>query len=144
MRRSILSNAARPLRSATSALAHQQPRRMFASPAAHPAGEQPEQVHPIGAFYESILNSQLYADKKPEVPPKSAAPSAQPDTPATPDAPKPAPAATPKPASNSRAATEEAAPAAQAAPTKPRRNGRKPKDADSKAKPEPASSSGPA
>ncbi|KAH8885429.1 hypothetical protein GQ53DRAFT_659851 [Thozetella sp. PMI_491] len=62
---------------------------MFATPAAKPAGSQ-EQAHPIGPFYESILNGSLSPKENPEAPPVTSAKAPEPAEPAAPAAPAPA------------------------------------------------------
>ncbi|KAK1754214.1 oxidoreductase-like protein [Echria macrotheca] len=74
MRRSIFG--AQPARSLARTFGSQQPRRCFATPPTKdtsppsPIERSQEQAHPLGPFYEAILNSaQPIPDKKPEVPP---------------------------------------------------------------------------
>ncbi|KAL2022469.1 hypothetical protein VTK56DRAFT_5298 [Thermocarpiscus australiensis] len=146
MRRNFLS--ARPARTLYQVFGSQQSRRAFAtlptkddSPPS-PIEPSKEQAHPIGPFYESILRTpQPIPKEKPEVPPVTSQQS---------------PAQTPKPAQeeqSSQPAAQDDKPAAKSTPTtrrtrKPRQTS--PKDetttgaTSSKAKPAPASSSGPA
>ena len=79
----------------------QQPRRMFATPSTKAPSQ--EQAHPIGAFYESIMNKpQPIPAVKPEEPPSSATKTPEPE----------APAASPTPAKRGRKPKAAAAPAA--------------------------------
>lgn len=134
MRRSILG--ARPARSLAQAFGRQNTRRAFATiptkDTSPPSPIEPsqEQAHPIGAFYQSILDSgKPLPAKKPEAPPVTAktSPPSPPIAPA-PEPASPAPGA-PAPAKRGRKAKES------------------PKDNDTKAKlsttprPVPASSS---
>ncbi|KAK3332285.1 oxidoreductase-like protein [Cercophora scortea] len=131
MRRSIFT--ARPLRSA--ALGQQQllqPRRTFATPTTiKPTAPSQEQVHPIGPFYEAILNTPPpLPKKKPEAPPTSSSIASEPMQPNPPAlAPKP----TPTPA----------APAASTPAPAPAKRGRKPKESKSVAPPQLSSSPSP-
>lgn len=110
MRRSILG--ARPVRSLAQAFGSQQPRRAFATPPTKdtsppsPIERSQTQAHPIGPFYEAILNSaQPIPDKKPEVPPVTSKTS--PPSPPIAPAPEAAPAA-PTPAKRGRPAKPKA------------------------------------
>ncbi|KAK3682312.1 oxidoreductase-like protein [Podospora appendiculata] len=102
MRRSIFT--ARPLRSAALGQQHLQPRRTFATPSIKPTTPSQEQAHPIGAFYEAILNTPPpFAGKKPEAPPTSSSIASEPMQPNPPAlAPTPAPASTPATAKRGR------------------------------------------
>jgi outer membrane biosynthesis protein TonB len=130
MRRSIFN--ARPARSLTQVLS-QQHRRAFSTPpikgTATPAPVElsKEQAHPIGAFYEAILNTPQIPEVKPEAPPATSAAPVEPVAPVAPAAPvapvKPA-AAAPEPKQKER---EPAAPQ-----QKRGRRPREPKDDKSK------------
>ncbi|KAK0644207.1 oxidoreductase-like protein [Cercophora newfieldiana] len=125
MRRSIFS--AQPARSLTRAFRSQQPRRTFASiptkDTSPPSPIEPsqEQAHPIGPFYQAILDSAKLPEKHAEVAPQSSTPS-----PPEPPAEKtPEPQSTPAPKADKADAVAAPTPGPKATPAK---RGRKPKD----------------
>ncbi|KAH6617737.1 oxidoreductase-like protein [Chaetomium sp. MPI-SDFR-AT-0129] len=123
MRRTILS--ARPSRAVYHALGNQQPRRTFAAPPIKdntpptPIEPSQEQAHPVGPFYEAILQTpNPLAKEKPEEPPVTSQRSSKPaPKSAAPEPEKPQSKAEPaKPAVSEEkkaAATAKAAPQAQ-------------------------------
>ncbi|KAK1836773.1 oxidoreductase-like protein [Podospora conica] len=113
MRRNILT--AQPARSLAQALRAPHPaRRAYASIATKTTSSQ-EQAHPVGPFYEAILNSaKPIPAQKPEKPPVTAKTS--PPSPPIAPAPEPTPASAKEPASSkAEKATKPAGQAAQPA-----------------------------
>lgn len=107
MRRSVIAarSSAGSLARAAVYQQHLQPRRMFASGTPPPSKSEPpttpvdrsqDQAHPIGAYYEGVLNgSKNYPDTKPELPPVTSQKYPTKLAPAEPEA-KPEPEPKPK------------------------------------------------
>ncbi|KAK4449647.1 oxidoreductase-like domain-containing protein 1 [Podospora aff. communis PSN243] len=125
MRRSIFG--AQPARSLARAFRSQQPRRTFATlptkDTSPPSPIEPsqEQAHPIGPFYQAILDSAKLPERKVEVAPQSSTPS--PPEPPAEKTPKGEPTPAPE---TEKAADPVAAPTPGPSPT-PAKRGRKPK-----------------
>ncbi|KAK0707655.1 oxidoreductase-like protein [Lasiosphaeris hirsuta] len=133
MRRSIVG--ARPARALAQAFGRQNTCRAFATiptkDTSPPSPIEPsqEQAHPIGAFYQRILDSgKSLPAKKPEAPPVTAKTS-----PSPPVAPAPEPAS-PTPAARAAPTPAPAAPVAPAPAKRGRKAKESPKDSDTKAK----------
>jgi len=99
-----------------------------------PVERSAEQAHPIGPFYQAILDSAKLPENKVETAPKSS--NGPPDPPAE-ETPKPE--STPAPRAEKTDFIASPTPPPRETPAK---RGRKPKESNGKNKPEPGSSSG--
>jgi len=149
MRRSIFG--AQPARSLTRAFRSQQSSRSFAtfptkatSPPS-PIDPSLEQAHPIGPFYQAILDSGKLPEKKalPEKKPEAAPVTAKPDPPPAPQASStPSSEKTPAPSPKKADAVASPTPTPPPAPAKrgrkPKENGKSKSVAPSSSSPEPA------
>jgi len=147
MRRSIFG--AQPARSLTRAFRSQQSSRSFAtfptkatSPPS-PIDPSLEQAHPIGPFYQAILDSGKLPEKKalPEKKPEAAPVTAKPDPPPAPQA-SSTPSSEKTPAPSPKKADAVASPTPTPPPA-PAKRGRKPKENGKSKSVAPSSSSSP-